>query len=243
MIRTSGIKYSAFTFFLLLILGSRFSIAQQSDAGLWSKFTLEKELRGKWSLFVEQEIRCKENYSQLDRLYTEIGGSYKPVKGLKISLAYRFLAKQDLQKYYWNDLRFGHRAILDISYKYRVSSLTFLYKTRFESELKYVYSSDKGGVPAWNWKNKFEIKYRIMRLEPYIGTELRCQFRDPRHPESDWSCNRIWIYAGVNVSIIKNQTLGIYYLVQKEWNLVAPVDRYILGIEYSILLPSGKKKK
>ena len=240
---SNRLNYFTGVIFIALLLIARFAVAQQTDAGLWTNFTIEKEITKKWSLYVEQEVRLKENYSQLDRLYTEIGGSYKPAKGLKISLAYRFIAKEDLVKYYWNDFRFGHRAMFEIFYKYRYRSLTFLYKTRIESEMKYIYSSDKGKVAGWHWKNKFEIKYRLMRFEPFIGTELRYQFRDPRHPESDWLLNRIWIYAGVDISIIKYHTLGIYYLLQKEWNLTNAENRYILGLQYSILFPAEKKKK
>ena len=226
----------------MLLYGGILS-AQQQDAGLWTKFNLEKDISKKWSLYIEEEIRLKENYSQLDRFYTEIGGSYKLWKGFKLSAGYRFISKSDPVKYYWNDLRFQHRVMAELSYKYRINSLTFFYKTRFEGEMKYIYSSDKGKVPGYDWKNKLEVKYRIMRFEPYFGTEIRYQFTDPRHPESNGLLNRVWIYGGVDISIIPYHTLGVYYLLQKEWNLVGAETRYILGVQYSIQLPVSKKKK
>jgi hypothetical protein len=230
------------TLFLLLLITSTIGVSQSTDNGFWTSFQIEKEISKKWSVSIEQEVRLKENYTQVDELFTEIDGSYKLLPGLKASLGYRFIEKVDPEKYYVSNLRFGHRFLGELTYKYRYRSLTFVLKTQIESEYKNVYSSDKGTVPGWAWKNKFEIKYRLMRLEPYTGTELRYQFTDPRHPESNFLLNRIWIYAGVDYSLIRNHTIGVYYLLQKEWNLTNAENRYILGIQYSIILPSGKKK-
>jgi hypothetical protein len=227
---------------LPFIFQSYSSYSQSSDMGLWTSLQIEKDLSKKWSLGIEQEIRLKENCAQVDELYTEIEGHYKFLPGLKAGLGYRFIEKVDFEKYYSNYLRFGHRLFGELIYKYRIRSLTFLFRTRGESEIKYVYSSEKGKIPRWAWKNKFEIKYRLMRFEPYFGTELRYQFTDPRHPESNFSLNRIWIYGGVDISLIPDHTIGVYYLYQKEWNLADAETRNIFGLQYSIVLPSGRKK-
>ena len=126
------------------------------------------------------------------------------------------IEKVDPQKYYVDYLRFGHRLLGELSYKYPGRSVTFQLKTRIEGEMKYIYSSDKGKVPGWDWKNKFEVKYRIIRFEPFESVELRYQFTDPRHPESDFRLNRIWICGGVDFSLFRNQTIGVFYLRQQE---------------------------
>jgi hypothetical protein len=236
------LRYFSGILFIYFLAVCDIVFSQPADNGLWTSIQVEKEFSKRWSVSLEEEVRLKENYSQIDRLFTELEASYKLIRGLKVSLGYRFVEKVDFEKYYANDLRFEHRWLCEIQYKYRYRLVTFLYKTRIESEMKNIYSSEKGKVAGWGWKNKLEVKYRLTRVEPYAGVELRYQFTDPRHPESDFLLNRIWIYGGVDYSIVKNQTIGIYYLFQKEWNLVDAGKNYILGVKYSILLHSDKKK-
>jgi hypothetical protein len=226
-----------------VLAGTTQLFSQSADNGLWTTVQVEKEFPKRWSVFIEEEVRLKENGSQLDRIYTEIGGSYRFFKGFKVSAGYRFIEKADPEVYYIDDLRFAHRLMGEVSYRYHYSSFTFLLKTRIEGEMKYIYSSEKGKVPGYDWKNKFEVKYRIMRFEPFAGVELRYQFTDPRHPESNLLLNRAWIYAGVDFSLFRYQTIGLYYLRQQEWNLVNAENKNVLGIQYSLTLPKDMKRK
>ena len=223
--------------FLVFLFLSGVACSQSSDHGLWGTLQIEKSFSKKFSLSLEQEIRFDENCSQLDELYTEISSSYRLFPGWRIGLGYRFIEKVNREIYYVNHLRFGHRFLGEIQYRYRYRSLTFLFKTRLESELKNVYSSEKGPVPGWDWKNKLEVKYQLMRFEPYAGGELRFQIRDPRHPESDFCLNRFRLFAGVDFSILKGHSVGVYYLIQDEWNLSDAETMYVLGFKYSIQLP------
>ena len=216
--------------------------AQQEDLCLWSKFNIEKALSSRISVFFNQETRLQENITRPDELYLETSGTLKAGKGLKFSLGYRFSGKYNAEKYYSLGMRYHHRTFFDINYKVKSSQFTFLYRSRIQEELKNYYSSDKGKVPEWYWRNKFEAKYRIRRFEPYIGLEPHFQIRDPRNPLADYSLNRIWIFAGIDITIVKNQILEIYYMIQREWNMPMPVNKYIIGIEYSINLPHVKHK-
>lgn len=223
--------------FALVFFVVRSAFAQSTDYGLWGTLQIEKNFTKKFSLSLEQEIRFDENCSQLDELYTEISSSYRLVRGWKIGLGYRFIEKVNREKYYVNNLRFGHRFLGEIQYRYRYRSWTFLFRTRLESELKNVYSSEKGTVPGWDWKNKVEVKYQLGRFEPYAGGEARFQIRDPRHPESDFLFNRYRIFAGSDFSILKGHSVGIYYLLQEEWNLSDANAMHVIGLNYSIRLP------
>ncbi|MEI7663338.1 MAG: DUF2490 domain-containing protein [Bacteroidota bacterium] len=215
---------------------------QQDDMCLWSKFTIEKALSARYSVYVTQESRLRENISRPDELYLEGGGSMKAGYGLKLSMGYRFSGNFDDVKYYSLGMRYHHRGFLDLDYKVRRGQFTFNFRARLQAEFKNVYSSDKGKVPEWYWRDKFEVKYRIRRFEPYLGVEPHFQIIDPRNPEGNFSVNRLWIFAGVGYSVMKHHTVGIYYMVQREWKVPTPQNKYIIGIEYSISLPHGKKK-
>jgi hypothetical protein len=226
-------------FFLCTVVPS---MGQQTDAGLWTSFRLEKEFTKKFSASVEQGIRSKENFGQLDQLYTQLGADYRVVRGLRLGIGYRFIEKHNPEKYYWNGLRFGHRLYFDVNYKYRFRMVQLDFRSRFQEELKYVWSSDKGHVPSSVWKNRIEIKYGMNRFEPYAGVELAYQFRDPRHPEADYSFFETRYYAGLEYHF-RYQTIAVYYLAKRQWNILSPTNINVLGIDYTITLPRDKKKK
>jgi len=227
---------------LILLALARQAAGQQDDMCLWSKFSIEKSLSSRYSVFITQEFRLRENLTRPDELYIEAGGSVKAGKGLKFTLGYRFSGNYDNQKYYSLGMRYHHRGFVDLDYKVRRGQFTFNFRARLQAEYKNIYSSDKGKVPEWYWRDKFEVKYRAGRFEPYVGIEPHFQIMDPRNPTGNFTINRLWVIAGIDVSIVKHQTLGIYYMIQREWKMVTPQNKYIIGIEYSINLPHGRKK-
>jgi hypothetical protein len=234
----------------LLCLGTDHAVYSQSaDAGMWNSFTIEKDISKRLSVFASQELRLKENFTQPDELFTDLGASYKPLKRVKLSFSYRFIEKYDPRTYYWQGFRFGHRLMLDLSYRYKIKRWILSYRSRWQTEMKYVYSSDKGKVPEWEWRNRFEIKYDLNRFEPYAGTELFYQFRNPRHPEGDFSLYTIKVVAGADFHIDRMNTIGVFFLVQRDRNIPNPQNlsdagnMNVLGVEYSIVFPAVKKKK
>lgn len=207
--------------------------SQQSDAGMWNTFSIEKKINKRFSLGIDEELRFKENFTRLNLLYTNLGIIYRPNKEVKIALIYRLIEKYEDDDYF----SYRNRLMLDISYKYKIKSLSLSYRSRIQSEVRNFYSSDKGKIPEWFWRNKFEVKYNIKKYSPYIGTELRYQIKDPRNPETDSGWHRIRIFGGVDYKINNMNSCGIYYLVQREWLTLNPQNIYILGLEYTIDLP------
>ena len=213
----------------------------QPDAGMWNTFSLEKEITKKFSVGVDEELRLRDNLGQLNLLYTNLGVNYKPIKGIKLAFTYRLI-----EKYIGENIPFSFRdrLMLDASYKYKIDNWAFSYRARFQAEVRDYYSSRKGKIPEWYWRNKFEIKYDLTKkYEPYIGTEIRYQIKDPRNPISNEGWHRIRAFAGVDYNINKNNSFGIYYLIQTEFGVVNPQNLYILGLQYSLTLPYSKKEK
>lgn len=206
----------------------------QQDAGMWNTLSIEKKLNKKFSLGIDEELRLKENFCRLNLLYTNLGIIYKYNKEIKIALIYRLIEKYDD-----NDMfSYRNRLMLDISYKRKITkSLSLSYRSRFQGEVRDYYSSEKGKVPEYFWRNKFEAKYSIKKYSPYAGTELRYQYIDPHNPETNNGWHRIRVFAGVEYKINDKNSCAIYYLIQREWDTVNPQNLNILGLEYSIDLP------
>ena len=68
--------------FLLLLLNTAI-YAQWDDAGMWNTFSIEKGITKKFSIALDEELRLRENFTQLNLLYTNLGVNYKLFKFLK----------------------------------------------------------------------------------------------------------------------------------------------------------------
>lgn len=226
-------KTLAIIFFTIISMGV---FAQStSDAGLWSTFTIQKDLTKKFTLAIDQECRLKENYSRVNLFYTNIGLSYKIRKGLKVELAYRSIEKIRLDK----SVSFRNRIQLDLTYKIKGEKLTFSQRLRLQTEVQDYFTSVKGKLSEQFLRYKMDLKFDLgKKLFPYISTELRYQISSPRGqgPDFDFGWHRIRNIAGVEYEINKKNIINLYYLVQSEFGLPNPENIYITGIQYILEL-------
>jgi hypothetical protein len=218
----------------LLILNVTAVFAQatkpEQDAGLWATLNVEKKFKEKYSVFYTQEFRLRENFSRVNLFYSEIGLEARPAKFLKVALSYRNIQKNQPDGSY----NFRHRFQLDITLKKKFGNFELAYRQRLQRELRDVYSSDKGMLPEWYSRNKFTLKYDFDKpIQPYIAVELRYQISDPRRMDSDGTWHRIRYIGGFDYKVNDKNKLGLYYLVQNEFNVVTPQSIYIVGVEYS----------
>ncbi len=204
-----------------------------NDAGLWCTFNVEKNLSQKFSLFITQEYRVRENFSQHNLFYTDLGASYKAANFIKISLSYRCI-----EKFIEDDaISFRHRASLDVLLKKKAGPLGFAFRQRLQSEYRNLHSSELGAIPEWYTRSKLTIKYDLDKpLTPYVACELRYQINNPRSVETNNLWHRVRYIVGLDYKKSDRNTFGVYYLIQKEWNVSVPQNLYILGLEYTITL-------
>lgn len=184
-------------------------------------------------VFLTEEYRVRENFTQTNLFYTELGAEVRPFNFLKVSLAYRMIEK------YLEDKTFSyrHRLMLNITLKQKFGNFVLSYRQRLQSEVRNVYSSDIGSIPEWYSRNKLELKYDLDKpLVPYIATEFRYQINNPRAVQVNNLWHRGRYIAGLNYKKSDKHTFGLYYLLQREFNVSRPQNLYILGLEYSLSL-------
>lgn len=226
-------RASIFFYFYLCIL---IPISSQtiSDAGLWSTINIEKKLNKKTSLFLTEEYRLKENFSQTNLFFTEFGAEYKVFSNLRTSFSYRLSEKRK------EDLTFAirHRLSLNLTFKKEFTdNLTFMYRQRIQTEVAEFYSSKNGKTPDWLYRHKFSLKYKINKsFSPYISYEIRYQIYDPNAIEANKLFNRNRYVAGLNYKLNKRNSFEIYYLIQNEFNVSKQGKDYIIGLEYTFSL-------
>ncbi|MGL5889019.1 MAG: DUF2490 domain-containing protein [Bacteroidia bacterium] len=224
-------RYFRFLITAVLIISGLSLRAQHSDLGNWNTFSFNKGLGKKLTLNFDQELRFRDNLTRINLVYTNIGTTYKINKSIRVAGVYRFIAKQK-EDDLWG---YRHRLYADLILKHRPGRFAFVYRSRMQWEWRGAgYSSQYGRVPEIYWRHLFKASYKLNDLvSPYLGTEIRFQLQNPRIPYHN-GFDRTRFMGGVDIQLNKTSTLGIYYLLQKEWNVIDPETLNIIGLEYSI---------
>ncbi|MEN9339794.1 MAG: hypothetical protein RIQ62_1106 [Bacteroidota bacterium] len=233
-----GIVFNRFTCFIAAycLIFSNTLCAQlpaYPDAGQWNTFNISYKLNSHYSVLFTEECRFRENYSRLNLFYTNVGIEYKYNKHFKTSLVYRWI-----DKYLEEDVfSFRHRLMWDATAKYNGKNFTFAYRHRLQVEGRNFMSSDNGFLPEWYSRHKAELSYQINNhWSVYLSDEMRYQIHDPRNIESEHTWHRDRYAAGVDFAYTSSSKLGLYYLIQREYNVSVPENLFITGFEYSLSL-------
>ena len=219
--------------FIFFCFNSKIFSQATNDAGLWATFNVEKKIKNNISFFLTEEYRLRENFTRTNLFYTDLGVAIRPYKYLKVSLAYRMIEKNLID----NTFSYRHRIMLDITVKKKFGNVAVSYRQRLQSEVRNVYSSENGHLPEWYSRNKVEVKYDLgKRITPYVAAEFRYQIHNPRALESDKTWHRNRFILGLDYQMNNENSFGLYYLIQQEYNVSAPQNLYIVGLEYSLSL-------
>ncbi|MCA6363180.1 MAG: DUF2490 domain-containing protein [Bacteroidetes bacterium] len=222
-------------FLLLAICGLAVipAVAQHNDLRSWNTFSINYDLTKKLTLNFDQELRLQDNLTRINQLYTNIGATYKLNKYVRVAGVYRFIAR------YKEDNTFGlrNRFYGDLIVKLRPGRFTYVYRARLQYEWRGAgYGKEYGRVPEIYWRNLFKASYKVNDIvSPYLATEIRFQLQNPRIPYHN-GFDRSRFTGGVDLQVTKNSTFGVYYLLQKEWNVIDPETLHVIGLEYSISL-------
>ncbi len=205
------------------------SFSQVQDANLWMNVSVEKKIIQSLSISLNQEFRMNENITELGTFFTEIGATYKINKYFRISANYRFINKRRLDDSYSK----RHRYFFDLTIRKKFSPVILSFRTRFQSQYTDVFSSEDGKIPACYSRNKLTIKYDDgNNLKPYFYAEL---FSPLKHP-FDVFIDNARFSAGLEYEINRMNTIDVFYIFQKEYNVNNPETDHVIGLGYYLSL-------
>ncbi|OFY18501.1 MAG: hypothetical protein A2X02_07765 [Bacteroidetes bacterium GWF2_29_10] len=216
--------------FIITLLIQYGIFAQTNDFANWTGISIQKNITNRTSVELEEELRLKNNCTQINSFLSTISLNYKLTKCKDVSIAYRFSDKYKEEKYFSE----RHRLMFDYKYKYKIKPFVINYRTRIQSELQDYNSSDKGKIPDCIWRNKLEIKYNLKQYKPYATTELFFQINDPRNMESNKSFNQYRLSIGNEFKINNKHSFSIYIMLQKDINTQNPQKTITFGLKYAI---------
>lgn len=220
-------------FFMISIVTVHAFSQAINDAGLWLSLNIEKKLSKRLELSLTEEYRIKENCTQHNLFYTDVGIAFKPVGFMKLSLSYR-----SVQKYLLDEtFSFRHRLTWDILLKKKWGHWVPSFRQRIQTQVKDVYSSETGNVPEWFARERLELKYDTDKpLQPYAAVEWRYQLKDPGNMDLNGTWNRVRYTLGFDYKLNEKNALSLYYLIQRGFNVPEPQHLYITGLSYTLSL-------
>jgi hypothetical protein len=211
------------------LLGSLIQVcAQQSDFQFWPQVQIGYNLSDRFKLSLEEEVRFRENVSQVKKELTDLGVTFKINKALRIGIKYRLeLAFQNPDESAWRSGLYG-----DIMFRQKLDRFMFDYRCRFQSA-RIETLSEVSSVNNWMTnRHKASLQYDIkgIPLIPEIEAEIFIPFSkvDPLMIDE----YRLW--AGLAYALNKRNEISLKFGIQQEVNVADPWRAYILGFGYSL---------
>lgn len=222
---------SFIVFVLCVIVFDQNVSGQYNDAQIWENVSVDKNLFRKWNLHFNHEGRIVDNASRFVYGYADLGLSYKFKKSLKFSADYVIVFKNTDKR---SSVR--HQWYLDYTYKHKLGQLEMAWRNMFQQQVQDIYSSDFGAIPDNYLRNKFTFTYNFKKgflynVKPYLATEF--YYRVSNHDKDGYGFKRNRYYVGAFYTINKNAEVELYYLVEKNYNIIDPPTNYIAGIGFS----------
>lgn len=189
---------------------------QQSDFGNWYGISLSKKINKKWFAKADLQARTFQNGEFWRTTFIQPKIGYKPFKGYKVALAYRYNFRE-----YINTQRFQidnsyqkkwgkHRAQFRLRLQYTQTLGVKLASFRIRPRIRYTYKWNK----KWRTFASVQSFYSTFR-GPIIFDQMRYAF-------------------GVERRIKKGHNAQLTYMINHEYNRAYLENNYILSLKYKI---------
>lgn len=153
------------------------------DLLLWSGVKIEKTFAKDWTLSLEEEIRFKQNISEVNNFFTEIGLRYRINKNFALQGNYRFTLDKKRDQSYESLSRYN----LDLRFKGKLDDISIHYRLRYQKEVQGMNLFDMNSFYIKHVRNRISIRYNNIRtLTPYISAEIFQAFTPYLQPQFDY---------------------------------------------------------
>ena len=242
---------TAAIFFPLAALGQTLDYVEEDptlETGARVAVGLEKDIIPKTlAIFAEEELRVDDNFSHLQKSYTDLGIEYKVAPWLKAAVSYTLIANNSVSKGWY----MRHRGAFTLTETIKSGRM----KVAFREKIQATYRTDSVNLyqspkTSWALKTRAKISYDLPMspYTPYLSAEARFLLNgvnpeyfvydsidkrwtnpDPRY--NDLYFNRLRITAGSTYKTPRRNSLDFF--------VVADLS-YDLDIDFS---SKGKQKK
>ena len=148
---------STMAFFVLFLASLSLNAQKTTDFGGILQAEYQNNIVGNWDVWVKEDLRFDNNFSQYSRSKTTLGVDYKFARyGFKVGAGFDYINKYTGKHIFRNRYRF----FVNASYKYEYRNWEFGYRTRFLT----MYHDERTGYynyePEFSWRNKLSVSYQ-----------------------------------------------------------------------------------
>jgi len=221
---------------LLSVCFSNISYGQTDDTSdwlMWNTIGFKYKLNKKWSFALEEQLRLKEDISEVDEYFTQLEAEYKILKNFSLGAGLRYIRENDNQgniQGYENHFRFN----IDATYKHKVERFSLAYRLRYQNKNELGVSTSEGDYANQNIRLKTSIKYNIRKwpLDPKFSAEIFNHFEK----EDDNGFSKYRLTFGTDYDIKNFGKIALFYRMEKELNVDIPETTNIIGLKYTYTL-------
>ena len=200
------------------------------DWASWSTIGIEYKLNKKWNFGIEEQLRLKENISEVDEFFTQFNADYKLFKSFKLGAGVRYIRENDNNgniQGYENYFRFN----IDATYKHEIDKLELAYRLRYQNKNELGVSYDGGDYVNQNIRFKTSVKYNFKKwsLDPKFSAEIFNRFQEGKEN----GFNKYRLTLGTDYKMKNFGKLGVFYRFEKELNVDFPETKNIIGLNYT----------
>jgi hypothetical protein len=215
---------------LLCLISFRQLAAQETkvvrDLQLWTGAAVEKTFGKDWTLSLGEEIRFKQNISEINNYFTEAGLRYRISKNFALEGGYRYTRDRKSDNSYQALTRYN----ADLRYKGSMDFITIYYRLRYQKEVEgfNLFGQDTGYEKYV--RNRIRVMYNdFHRIGPYVSAEVFQLFKFGRMGEFQY----IRVLAGLKWEPGKAGAFGFAYGFNREFTQVEPAMIYQFKVNYT----------
>lgn len=205
---------------IILLITPLFTNAQVvSDAKLWTGISISKKVND-FEFSFSEELRFDENFSHVDKVFSEIGAGYKINKSFSVALNYRFNRDNDYSNENYDLL---HRIDFGATYKKKLNDFRFSFRTKIQ--IKSASLNENNPTVS---RNKFSVKYKLnKKITPFVSYEFYYQFNNEN------IINRTRTSFGSSFELNDKSSIKLFYMFENRFNVNNLKKNHVYGISYS----------
>lgn len=196
------------------------------DLRLWTGVQVEKSFAKNWTVSLKEEIRFKQDISELSNYFTDAGLRYTINKNFALEGGYRYTRDKKSDGSYETLTRYN----LDLRYKGRLDFLTIDYRLRYQKEVEGFKLLDQLADYEKYVRNRIRFRYNDFKsVEPFVSAELFQLFRPNYYPELQY----IRVLGGIRYEAGKFGNIDLALGFNREFDSFEPFMIYVLRANYT----------
>lgn len=203
--------------------------AQQKDFQIWPSANIDLDIKKNLKVMLEEEVRLKENCTQMEKQINDVGIGYKFNKYFRAAIFYRIEANWKT----YDDYRWRQGLYADLALKHSEGQFLLGYRLRLQSSRIEFNRDEDNLLSKFVNRHKFTLAYNIKNkpITPFVEEEI---FLNPIGHQMEMINNRTWF--GITCTPGKKHEFTLKYGIDHERLAADPLTSFILAVNYKLNL-------